>query len=154
LRKTAAASSSATMDIFDPFYPTRPTFEDTYRKMARSESRLESLVGRMILDLLNALRSGIAGPRLVFVGPLEDHNVLWFNHSDENGNETLITLGVDWKDYSSFVDGVPQAHYRLTYTRHESPGMQGGPKAEIRTDDVQTAYRFVLEAIGQSSRDS
>jgi hypothetical protein len=139
------------MEIFDAPHPGESSFEDDYHRMAKSESRMESLVGRMILDLLDALRGGVIGPRFGAVKLLPNRTELWLQYANGFGSGTLITLDVDWKDCSPIVDGVPLLHYRLSYTRCTGDGL---PKVELRTRDVRTAYEFVLEAIEQCKRSS
>jgi hypothetical protein len=58
------------MEIFDLLHLDGPSFEDDYRRMVKSESRLESLMGSMFLDLLDALHCGPLCPAIVTTIPM------------------------------------------------------------------------------------
>jgi hypothetical protein len=136
------------MEIVDLLHPEDPSFEDDYRRMATADSRAEEMIGKMMLDLLKTLREGVVGPRLVAFRPLPNEHELSLTYAS-SGNSTSITVAVDWKDRSPLVDGVPQMHYRLSYTPSPRNRKQNSPPVELRTRDIQTAYEFILEAIRQ-----
>ncbi len=59
----------------------------------------------------------------------------------------MITVTIDYKDRSQLVDGLPVFHYRLTYSHPSREPGSIGPRKELRTHDIDTAYDFVMEAI-------
>jgi hypothetical protein len=142
------------MEIDDLLPPHSRAFEEEYHRLARSDSPFESRVGKMMLDFLNRLRSGVVGPRLSALkspasyAPKCDFGIeLWLQYSDNHGHHTMITVTIDYKDRSPLVDGVPPLHYRLAYTLPDRDSGKTTPKAELRTSNLDTACDFVLEAI-------
>ncbi len=135
------------IEFRDQLEPDGPTVEGEYRRFASSEDRLEAAFGLMMLELLDALRRDVVGPRLV-----AEKGFLWFecpelrlNYSDGQGHGTTVHVKVDYKDRSPLADGLPLLHYRLN--RRPWPKQRLNSRDELRTRDVNTACEFVLEAI-------
>lgn len=119
--------------------PDLPTPEEEYRRLASSEVPFEAAFARMMLELLDALRRDVVGPRLVahqeILGP-----GLQFVYSDGRGHSTAVSVNVDYKDRSPVVDELPSLHYRLACaTEHLSE--------ELRARNVQAACEFIQDAI-------
>ena len=133
--------------------PDAPTPEEEYRRFASSEAPGEAAFGRMMLELLDALRHDVIGPRLIV-----QRGISWFerpeillSYSDGHGHETTISASVDYKDRSPLVDGLPLLHYRLR--REPSwPEQSVDSRDEVRTRNVRTACEFILEAIRECRR--
>ena len=130
--------------------PDGPTPEEEYRRLASSEVPFEAACRRMMLELFDALRRDVTGPRLFaerdieFPGHLPPGLMLLY--SDGHGHTTTITVKVYYKDCSPLVEGLPLLHYRLRrdpYSRERRPDSRD----ELRTRHVRTACDFILEAI-------
>ena len=141
--------SDTTMDIEfrDQLEPDGPTVEEEYRRFSSSADQFEAAFGRMMLELLDALRSAVVGPRLI-----AEKGLMWFespelrlSYSDGRGHGTTIQAKVDYKDRSPLADGLPLLHYRLN--RRPWPKQRLNSGGELRTRDVNTACEFILEAI-------
>ena len=102
----------------------------------------------MMLELLDALRRDVIGPRLVASKGLlwQEYPELLLSYSDGHGHRTMVGTTIDYKDRSPLVDGLPLLHYRLR--RHPSwPEPSVDSRDELRTRDVRTACEFISEAI-------
>ncbi|MCE5267180.1 MAG: hypothetical protein LLG00_04785 [Planctomycetaceae bacterium] len=136
------------MEIIDSNkYLNAPRFDADYRRMTRSDSKIQVAIGSMMLTFLDALRAGIAGPKLFATKVLPNETELWLDYSDGYGNRAHMTATIDFKDHSSLVDGVPLLHYRLSSRTTQPPQAAQDMPIELRTRDVNTAYEFVVEAI-------
>lgn len=135
------------IEFRDFLEPDEPTPEDRYRDLASSEVPFEAALGRMMLELLNALRREIIGPRLTGA-----HGIGWSERRalrliyDNHGHSMTVTVMVDYKDCSPLVNGLPLLHYRLRADQSWTDRTAAMPD-ELRTRDVRTACEFILEAI-------
>jgi hypothetical protein len=127
--------------------PDAPTPEKKYRRFTSSEVPFEAAYGRMMLELLGALRRDVIGPRVIAT-----KNIMWLEspelllfYSDGYGHSTTITVKVDYKDRSPLVDGLPLLHYRLECGL--SSERSADSRDELRTRNVRTACEFIVDVI-------
>jgi hypothetical protein len=136
------------IEFRDPFDRDGPTVEEEYENFVSAGEPFQAAFGRMMLELLDALRHHIIGPRLIAQkGICWDESpelCLYYLHGREK--VTSIRVTIDFKDHSPLVDGLPLLHYRLTHRPKPSERCPK-PRNELRTRDVQTACEFILEAI-------
>lgn len=136
------------IEFCDYIKPDAPTVEEEYRRLALSEVPFEAAYGKMMLDLLDALRRDVIGPRLAAM-----KSILWHQYPEllllykyGYGHNMAVCARVDYKERSPLVDGLPLLHYRL---RRDLawPEPSVDPQDELRTRNVDTACEFILEAI-------
>lgn len=133
------------MEIIDLFHlapSKREGVEAEYRRLASSDSPCQSQMAQMMLQFIQRLRRGVIGPTLYAFKTADELSLQYHR----GASTATIEAKVDYMDRSLLVDGVPRLHYRLAYTVHASDNIVV-PKTELRTHDVDEAYRFVIDAI-------
>lgn len=84
--------------------------------MAASADRSESFCGQKLLDLVQYLQAQGPSPQ---AHACRVHHELWLSPIDghDSASRVSATVWVDWQDYAPYIDGLPQAHYRLRIKR-------------------------------------
>jgi hypothetical protein len=127
------------MELHDIGHSGTTTFQH-YRILAASESKYESAVGEMVLELLDRLRNHVIG---VTLGTMVMLRELWLQYADGNGHNILIRVTVDHKDHSALIGGIPRLHYRLAAEKPRDNQLS----FELRTHDVDEVCEFIVTAI-------
>ena len=137
------------MEIVSLIAPGSSDDEGPFRSLASSAAAYDARVGRMMLDLLDAIRRDSIGPRL-FASVHTDRELLLQYYSASNGASAVIKIAIDRPDCGPVGDGLPRFHYRLDYRIKSSNDAIARPLIEERARSVEAACAFVREAIGDA----
>lgn len=128
------------LDVSDGVPQTRD-LELDLRKLASAPERFVAVRWQMVLDLVQLLRAD--GPFPEAYGFILGDVVLL--SPANRANRVSIQLSVDCRDFTPFVDGLPEMHYRLKISR-----LGAKLTTDARSQDPGEAKRIILDAFGWS----
>lgn len=134
------------MEIVSLIEPGTRDYEGPFRSLAGSAAAYDARVGRMMLDLLDAIRRDAVGPR-VFAFAHTNRELSLQYYSASNGASAMIRIAIDRPDCGPLEDELPRFHYRLDCRIKSSNDAIARPLIEERARSLETACAFVREAI-------
>ena len=125
------------MEIVNPLDRTNRDIKTPLQRMEASDDPIESMRGRMLLELVRRLEDR-PGPRTL--GNLIMKELLL--HAVGSQSSTTVMVGVDWPDHGAIRDGLPVSHYRVSL-KHP----QNALSKETRSSSAEEVARTVLMAL-------